>query len=119
MIKFLSGNTELTDCTDINPFYPESMPDFQSKKRTPEKIENDPKATPPASSKMPKEDNPPFFVYLTRPQKLDYHNDRIELNIRKALYDSFFFSDAWVIACSPLAPCNQKFSQVASGFATN
>ena len=86
MIKFLSGNTELTDCTDINPFYPESMPDFQSKKRTPEKIENDPKATPPASSKMPKEDNPPFFVYLTRPQKLDYHNDRIELNIRKALY---------------------------------
>ena len=62
------------------------MPDFQSKKRTPEKIENDPKATPPASSKMPKEDNPPFFVYLTRPQKMDYHNDRIELNIRKALY---------------------------------
>lgn len=61
------------------------MPDFPSKKRTPEKIENDPKATPPASSKMPEEDNPPFFVFLTRPQKLDYHNDRIEPNIREAL----------------------------------
>ena len=86
MIEFLSGNTELTDCTDDNPFYKESMPDFPSKKRTPEKIENDPKATPPALSKMSKEDNPPFFVYLTRSQKLDYQSDRIEPNIRKALY---------------------------------
>jgi len=52
----------------------------------PEKIEYDPKATPPASSKMPKEDNPPFFVYLTRAQKVEYQNDRIEPNIKKALY---------------------------------
>ena len=59
----LFGNTELTDCTDNNPFYSESMPDFPNRKRTPEKIEHDPKATPPASSKMPKEDNPAFFVY--------------------------------------------------------
>ena len=83
MIQFLSGNTELTDCTENNPFYRESMPDLLSKKRTPEKIEIDPKATPPASSKMSKEDHPPFFVYLTHPQKFDYRNDRIEPHIRE------------------------------------
>ena len=35
---------------------------------------------------MPKKDNPPFFVYLTRAQKVEYQNDRIEPNIKKALY---------------------------------
>ena len=84
MIEVLSGNTELTDCTDNNPFYRESMPDFQNKRRTPEKVD-DLKATP-ALSKMSKEDNPPFFVYLTSSQKLDFQSDRIEPNIRKALY---------------------------------
>ncbi len=79
----LSGNTELTDCTDNNPFCSESMPDFPNRKRTPEKVEYDPKATSPASSKTPKEDNPPFFVFLTRAQKVEYQNGRIEPNIKK------------------------------------
>ncbi len=74
---FLSGNTELTDCTDDTPFYSESMADFQNRKRTPEKIEHDPKATPPALSKVPKEDYPSFYVFLTRAQKTEYQNDRI------------------------------------------
>jgi len=78
--------TSLTDCTDDNPFYSESMPDFQNRKRTPTGEDRIRSRSHPASSKMPKKDNPPFFVYLTRAQKVEYQNDRIEPNIKKALY---------------------------------
>ena len=47
---------QLTACADNFPSYRESMPDFR--KRSPEKIEKDPAATPPAPSKLAREENP-------------------------------------------------------------